>query len=261
MIMSKLPNQSSVMTVMSKAVMKASKGLLRDFSELENLQVSMKPNNSFVTNADMRANASLKNSLMQARPNYSLVSEESEEIKGTDPSYKWIIDPLDGTMNYMHGMPHWAVSVALEKNDEIMAAITYDPLRDEMFWAEKGRGTYMNDKKLRVSGRKCASDSLLAVELVDKVSAKVLKSVSGVRKTGCMTLDMAYLAAGRCDLLILDGNPNKWDVAAGMLLVREAGGIVASKRGESTDDFREVTIMCNIDLIQEAHRVYDIMHE
>lgn len=261
MIVSKLPTQSSIMTVMSKAVVRASKGLLRDFSELENLQVSIKPNNSVVTNADMRANSVLKEALLQARPNYSLVSEESEEVTGADSSFRWIIDPLDGTMNYMHGMPHWAISVALEKNGEIVAALTFDPLRDEMFWAEKGCGTYMNDQKLRVSGRRSASDALLAVESVKKIPEKVLHAVSGVRKTGCVTLDMAYLAAGRCDLLILDGNPNRWDVAAGMLLIKEAGGVVASKRGESTGNCSEVAIMCNVDLMQEARKVYDLMHE
>lgn len=261
MIISKLPTQSSIMTVISKAVVRASKGLLRDFSELESLQVSIKPNNSVVTNADIRANAVLKEALLQARPTYSLISEESEEIKGSDPSYKWIIDPLDGSLNYMHGMPHWAISVALEKNGEIVAALTFDPLLDEMFWAEKGCGTYMNDKKLRVSGRRLASDSLLAVESVKKIPENVLNAVSGIRKTGCVTLDMAYLAAGRCDMLILDGKANKWDVAAGMLLIKEAGGVVASKTGNSTLDYSEVAMMSNVDLIPEARKVYNLMHE
>lgn len=261
MIISKLPTQSSIMTVISKAVVRASKGLLRDFSELENLQVSIKPNNSVVTNADIRANSVLKEALLQARPSYSLISEESEETEGSDPSHKWIIDPLDGTMNYMHGMPHWAISVALEKNGEIIAALTFDPLRDEMFWAEKGCGAYMNDRKLRVSGRRFASDALLAVESVEKIPQKVLQAVSGVRKTGCVTLDMAYLAAGRCDMLILDGRPNRWDVSAGMLLIKEAGGVVTSKLGESTTKYNEAAIMCNVDLIQGARKVYDLMHE
>lgn len=262
MIISKLPTQSSIMTVISKAVVRASKGLLRDFSELENLQVSIKPNNSVVTNADIKANTVLKEALLQARPTYSLISEESEEIKGSDPSYKWIIDPLDGSLNYMHGMPHWAISVALEKDGEVVAALTFDPLLDEMFWAEKGCGTYMNDKKLRVSGRRLASELLLTVESVKKIPESVLKAVSGLRKTGCITLDMAYLAAGRCDMLILDDKKaNKWDVAAGMLLIREAGGIVASETGDSISNYAEVAMMCNLDLIPEARKVYDLMHK
>lgn len=139
MISIKLPTQSSIMTVMTKAVVKASKGLLRDFNELENLQVSVKNNKSFVTNADLKADQTLKEELLFARPTYSLISEESEEIIGEDPSYRWIIDPLDGTVNYMHGFPHWAISVALEKNDEIISAITYDPIKNEIFWTEIGR--------------------------------------------------------------------------------------------------------------------------
>lgn len=261
MMISKLPTQSSVMTVMAKAVVKASKGLLRDFSELENLQVSIKQNKSFVTSADLKANKILKDALLYARPTYSLISEESEEIIGEDPSHKWIIDPLDGTLNYMHGVPHWAISVALEKDDEIIAAITYDPVKDEMFWAEKGCGAYLNDKKIRVSGRRLASDVLLTVASIKHVSGNVVNSVSGVRKTGCVTLDMAYIAAGRSDLLFLtDKNPNKWDVAAGMLLIKEAGGIVATENGKTTSNSSDVSIMCNINLMPDAAQIYKTLH-
>ena len=261
MMISKLPTQSSVMTVMAKAVIKASKGLLRDFSELENLQVSIKPNHSFVTNADLRANQVLKEVLLQARPNYSLISEESEEVVGEDLLYRWIIDPLDGTLNYMHGVPHWAISVALEKESEIIAAITYDPIKDEMFWAEKGCGAYLNDKKIRVSGRRFVSDVLMTIASIKNVSGKVIKSVSGVRKTGCMTLDMAYLAAGRSDLLFFTDNKsnNIWDVAAGMLLIKESGGIVSDNDGRSTSNYSDIAIMCNIDLIPDAKRIYQTL--
>ncbi|MBQ7673801.1 MAG: inositol monophosphatase [Alphaproteobacteria bacterium] len=262
MMISKLPTQSSVMTVMAKAVVKASKGLLRDFSELENLQVSIKQNKSFVTSADLKANKILKDALLYARPTYSLISEESEEIIGEDPSHKWIIDPLDGTLNYMHGVPHWAISVALEKDDEIIAAITYDPVKDEMFWAEKGCGAYLNDKKIRVSGRRLASDVLLTVASIKHVSGNVVNSVSGVRKTGCVTLDMAYIAAGRSDLLFLtDKNPNKWDVAAGMLLIKEAGGIVATENGKTTSNFSDVSIICNINLMPDAAQIYKTLQK
>lgn len=262
MMISKLPTQSSIITVMAKAVIKASKGLLRDFSELENLQVSIKPNHSFVTNADLRANKILKEVLLQARPTYSLLSEESDEIVGNDPSYRWIVDPLDGTLNYMHGVPHWAISIALEKDNEIIAAITYDPIKDEMFWAEKGCGAYLNDKKIRVSGRRSAADVLMTVSSIKNVSGKVVKSVSGMRKTGCITLDMAYVAIGRSDLLFFTDIQlnNKWDVAAGMLLIKEAGGIIADSDGKSTSNFSNITIMCNIDLIPDAIRIYRTLH-
>lgn len=257
MIVPKLPTQSSVITIMAKAVIKASKGLLRDFSELENLQVSIKQNKSFVTSADLKANKILKDALLHARPTYSLISEESEEVVGEDPLHKWIVDPLDGTLNYMHGVPHWAISVALEKSGEVVAAITYDPTKDEMFWAEKGCGAYLNDKKMRVSERRLASDVLLSVASIKNVSGKVVNSVSGVRKTGCVTLDMAYVAAGRSDLLFLtDNNPNKWDVAAGMLLIKESGGIVATEDGKTTNKHSDIAIMCNINLIPDAVKIY-----
>ncbi len=255
MISIKLPTQSSIMTVMTKAVVKASKGLLRDFSELENLQVSVKNNKSFVTNADLKADKILKEELLFARPTYSLLSEESEEIIGEEPSYRWIIDPLDGTVNYMHGFPHWAISVALEKNNEIISAITYDPVKNEMFWAEKGCGAYINDKKIRVSGRKSPSGLLISISPALFNSDRYIPSLSdmSVRRSGSATLDMAYLAAGRLDLLFFpDYNHNKWDTAAGTLLIKEAGGIVADKNGNPTSNHLDIALMCNIDLISAA---------
>lgn len=257
MAVSKLPRQSSVITIMSRAVVKASRSLLRDFSELENLQVSIKPNHSFVTSADLRANSVIREVLSSARPGYSLVSEESGKVEGENLSYYWIVDPLDGTLNYLHGVPHWAISVALENNGSIIAAITYDPVKDEMFWAEKGGGAYLNDKKIRVSGRRRAADALLTTAAMGNVSQKAMKLVSGIRKTGCMTLDMAYIAAGRSDLLFFASrNLNKWDVAAGTLLIKEAGGIVAASDGKTATNYSDVAIMCNIDLIPEAAKIY-----
>ena len=253
MISVKLPNHSSIMTVMTKAVIKASKGLLRDFSELENLQVSVKSNKNFVTSADLTADKILKEELLYARPTYSLLSEESAEIVGSEPSYRWIVDPLDGTVNYMHGFPHWAISVALEKNGEIVAAVTYDPVKNEMFWAEKGYGAYVNDKKIRVSKKRTLSDLLISFGTLSDEMENRLKFISpSIRRTGSTTLNMAYLAAGRIDLLYSAPNPNRWDVAAGMLLIKEAGGILADKNGKPTDDYREVAIMTNIDLLPLA---------
>jgi myo-inositol-1(or 4)-monophosphatase len=256
MIITKLPNQSSIITVMTKAAFKASKGLLRDFSELENLQVSIKNNKTFVTSADLKADKVLVEELLFARPTYSLLSEESEEIVGEDQFHRWIIDPLDGTVNYMHGFPHWAISVALEKNEEIIAAVTYDPVKNEMFWAEKGCGAYVNDRKIRVSGRRSTTDLLISIGSSD-AGQFLPKMQNSFRKTGSATLDMAYLAAGRIDVLFNYRltTPNKWDAAAGMLLIKEAGGILTDKNGIPTDNCRDVAIMCNINLLPTAMKI------
>jgi myo-inositol-1(or 4)-monophosphatase len=256
MISVKLPYQSAVITVMTRAAIKASKWLLRDFYELENLQVSIKNNKDFVTSADLKANEILQEELLRARSTYSLLSEESEEIVGEDKLHRWIIDPLDGTMNYMHGFPHWAISIALEKNDDIIAAATYDPVKNEMFWAEKGCGAYLNDKKIRVSGRRSMFDTLVSLEITG--SNATLKEViaSKVRKTGSTTLNMAYLAAGRLDVLYVDStNLNKWDVAAGMLLIKEAGGVLADKDGNFVNNYKELALMSNIDLLPLAAKL------
>ncbi|MDR1236015.1 MAG: inositol monophosphatase [Holosporaceae bacterium] len=250
MISVNLPTQSSVMTVMTKAVIKASKGLLRDFSELEHLQVSVKNNKDFVTSADLRANKILKDELLYARPSYSFLSEESEEVIGEDPAHRWIVDPLDGTVNYMHGFPHWAISVALEKNDEPVAAITYDPVKNEMFWAEKGCGAFMNDKRIRVSGRKSLAEVLISSGSGSGESHfKNAAVFSKIRRMGSTTLDMAYLAAGRLDVLYFGSGSNKWDVAAGFLLITEAGGILADKNGKLTKNYKDVAVMTNTSLL------------
>jgi myo-inositol-1(or 4)-monophosphatase len=235
---------------MTKAVLKASKWLLRDFSELENLQVSIKNNNDFLTSADLKADKILREELLYARPSYSLISEEASEVIGEDASHKWLIDPLDGTMNYMHGFPHWAISVALEKDNEAVAAITYDPVKNEMFWAEKGCGAYLNDRKIRVSG-KCSLSNLLIS--LDASNSNILHNVSSfcpsIRKTGSTTLNMAYLAAGRIDIAYPSPKPNKWDMMAGMLLIKEAGGVLATKDGKPTNDYQKVDVMTNVDLL------------
>lgn len=242
------------MTVMTRAAIKVSRGLLRDFNELENLQVSMKSNKTFVTNADLMADKILKEELSFARPGYSLLTEESGEIQGKDLSYKWVIDPLDGTVNYLHGFPHWAISISLKKDNEIIAAITYDPVKNEMFWAEKGCGAYLNDRKIRVSKKTKIADLLISFGSSSyKISSDVL--VPSIRKTGSTTLDMAYLAAGRIDVLYGSDNPNEWDVSAGMLLIKEAGGVCADKAGRSTSDFKKIAIMANVDLIPLAKKL------
>jgi myo-inositol-1(or 4)-monophosphatase len=241
---------------MTKSVVKASRWLLRDFAELENLQVSVKSNKAFVTSADLKADKILREELLHARPTYSLISEEAAEIVGEDPSHRWIVDPLDGTVNYMHGFPHWAISVALEKNEEIIAAVTYDPVKNEMFWAEKGRGAYVNDKKIRVSKKCRPSDLLISVGSLSPVLEERLYSMSNsLRRSGSMTLDMAYVAAGRMDLLLSSIRSNRWDVAAGMLLVREAGGVVADKNGKNLGNYEDIAIVGNVDIIPIAAKL------
>ncbi len=255
MISVKLPNQSALMTVMTKAAVKASKGLLRDFNELENLQVSMKSNETFVTSADYRADKILRRELSFARPSYSILTEESGEITGEDPTFKWVIDPLDGTFNYMHGFPHWAISIALKKNGEVVAAVTYDPIKNEMFWAEKGYGAYLNDRKIRVS-RKNKVDNLL-ISLGNHTKASKLMTQS-FRKSGSMTLDMAYLAAGRLDVLYSAPNAYEWDVSAGMLLIKEAGGVLLDKTGNPIESEKDLAIMTNIGLCSIAPKLVHI---
>jgi len=255
MISVKLPNQSSIITVMTKAAVKASKGLLRDFNELENLQVSVKTNETFVTSADLRADKFLRKELSFARPSYSIVTEESGEIVGEDPSYKWVVDPLDGTFNYMHGMPHWAISIALKKNEEVIAAVTYDPVKNEMFWAEKGCGAYMNDRKIRVSSRNRLGDLLVSSGNLPGSPKSLTQST---RKSGSMTLDMAYLAAGRVDVLYSTPNSNEWDIAAGMLLIKEAGGVLLDKNGRPTNSGKDLAIMTNIGLCSMAPKLVQI---
>lgn len=255
MISVKLPNQSSIITVMTKAAVKASKGLLRDFNELENLQVSVKRNETFVTSADLRADRLLRKELSFARPSYSMVTEESGEIVGEDPTYKWVIDPLDGTFNYMHGFPHWAISVALKKNDEVIAAVTYDPVKNEMFWAEKGCGAYLNDRKIRVSNRNRLDDLLVSLGNLPGAPKSLTQST---RKSGSMTLDMAYLAAGRFDVLYSTPNSNEWDIAAGMLFVKEAGGVLLDKSGKPIRSEKDLAIMTGIGLSSSAPKLLQI---
>lgn len=237
-----LGGSSPLLNVMARAVEKAARRLLRDFGEIENLQVSRKGPGNFVTNADRAAEDILKNELLKARPKFGFLMEESGEIRGEDINNTWIIDPLDGTTNFMHGLPHFAISVALQRQKEIIAAIVYDPTRDELFCAEKGKGAFVNNRRLRVSVRHDPDEALLASGLAvrDKTAfltllsqiQKVGPSVTSVRCLGATSLDMAYVAAGR-----LDGfwhvRYSPWDVAAGVLLVREAGGIVSDSSGGS----------------------------
>ena len=227
---------------MVKACRKASKTIIRDFGEIEKLQVSIKGPGDFVTASDKKVEEILINELQEARPSYSILSEEIGQINN-DKSFKWIIDPIDGTANFLHGIPHFAISIGLEHDDEIICGIVYDPIKDEMFVAEKGNGSYLNNQRMRVSSRSKLKDCIvftggpklesknkeLAIEEYKKFSSKVLIPI---RKLGSASLDMAYVAAGRCDGF-WQRNLNYWDIAAGIILVKEAGGFVTDFEGEN----------------------------
>lgn len=232
---------SPTMNVMLRAVEKAARSLTRDFGEVEQLQVSLKGPGDFVSAADMRAEKILHEELLKARPGFGFLMEEQGEIAGTDGEYRWIIDPLDGTTNFLHGLPHWAISVALEFRGEIVAGVVYDPIKDEMFRAEKGGGAFMRNKRLRVSGRKDLNLSVIAsgdpaIQNPNKArylrqTELLMKSVAGIRRYGAASLDLTYVAAGRYEGYWEEGL-KPWDVAAGMLIVREAGGIVGTVSGK-----------------------------
>ena len=234
---------SANINVMVKACRKASKTLIRDFGEVEKLQVSLKGPGDFVTASDKKVEKIIIEELQKARPDYSILSEEVGEINN-DVSFKWIIDPIDGTANFLHGIPHFAISIGLEHNKEIICGIIYDPIKDEMFVAEKGKGSYLNNQRMRVSSRSKLKDCIiftggpkqnaenreLALKEYNNFSSKVLIPI---RKLGSASLDMAYVAAGRCDGF-WQRNLNYWDVAAGIILVKESGGFVTDFSGESS---------------------------
>ncbi|MEM9717341.1 MAG: inositol monophosphatase family protein [Pseudomonadota bacterium] len=226
---------SANLNIMMKVARKAGRGLLKDFGEVENLQVSAKGPGDFVSRADKFAEQLIKEDLLEARPTYGFLGEEDGEIEGKDPTRRWIVDPLDGTTNFLHGLPHWAVSIALEHKGQIVAGVIYDPVKDEMFYAEKGGGAFVNDARLRVSGRHRLAEAVFATglpfsgrpDLPETLQelARLLPACSGVRRFGSAALDLAYVAAGRYDGYWERGL-NAWDLAAGVVIVREAGGLI-----------------------------------
>ena len=233
---------SANINVMMKACLKAAKPLIRDFGEIENLQVSLKGPGDFVTASDKKVEKILIEELGKARPSYSILSEEAGEIKN-DKEFRWIIDPIDGTSNFLHGIPHFGISIGLEQNNEIICGVVFDPIKDEVFLAEKGNGSYLNNQRMRVSARSklknCiiftggpkseSKDKDVAIEEYKKFSSKVFIPI---RKMGSASLDMAYVAAGRCDGF-WQRNLNYWDIAAGIILIKEAGGFVTDFKGEN----------------------------
>lgn len=244
--------RSALLNVMIRAVEKTGKALIRDFGELEQLQVSRKGPSDFVSAADLKAEKLLVAELEKVRPDFGFLLEEGGAKTGADASSRWIIDPLDGTTNFLHGLPHWAISVAAEKNNEIIAGVIYDPIKDEMFWAEKGGGAFMNARRLRVSGRIKLDECLLATGIpfrgsghhagFSKELAMVMPMVAGVRRFGAAALDLAYVAAGRYDGYWESGI-QPWDVAAGSLLVTEAGGKVQTIAGGKANPVYDGSIL------------------
>jgi len=233
---------SANINVMVKACRKAAKTLIRDFGEIEKLQVSLKGPGDYVTASDKRVEKILITELQKARPDYSILSEEIGQIKN-DESFKWIIDPIDGTANFLHGIPHFAISLGLEHNKEIICGIFYDPIKDEMFIAEKGNGSYLNNQRIRVSARSKLQDCIIFSggpryaaenkELVLEEFKKISSNVKvPIRKFGSASLDMAYVAAGRCDGF-WQRNLSYWDIAAGIIIVKEAGGYVTDFKGNN----------------------------
>ena len=209
------------LNIMIKASQRASKNLIRDFGELEKLQVSVKGPSDFVSNADTKAEKIIIEELSKAKKNYSIISEEDGSIIKEDKDNVWIIDPIDGTTNFLHGVPHFAISIALKSNNEIVSGLIYDPIKDEMFYAEKNSGAFFNNHRIRVSNKKEINSCLFATGGKDDDK----KIDLNIRRTGSAALDMAYVASGRYDGYF-QKNLNLWDIAAGVILVKEAGGIV-----------------------------------
>lgn len=239
---------------MIQAARKASRRLLRDFGEVENLAVSVKGAGDFVSAADRKAEETIREMLMEARPNYGWLGEESEPVEGKDPTRRWIVDPLDGTTNFLNGIPHWAISIALEHKGEIVAGVIHDPSKDEIFVAETGTGAWMNDRRLRVSGTSELSRMLFATGLpfggrnglpeMMQDLASILPRTSGVRRLGSAALDLAYVAAGRYTGF-WERALQPWDIAAGLLLVREAGGFIGTigETREFTDPLKSGDVL------------------
>ena len=255
---------SANINVIIKACRKASKTLIRDFGEVEKLQVSIKGPGDYVTASDKKIEKILIEELQKARPNYSILSEEIGQIK-KDEEFRWVIDPIDGTANFLHGIPHFAISVGLEQNKEIICGIVYDPIKDEMFIAEKGNGSYLNNQRMRVSARSQLKDCIIFTggpgqNSKDKeLSFAEYKKISSlvqtpIRKMGSASLDMAYVAAGRCDVFWQRGL-NYWDYAAGIIIIKEAGGFVTDFKGNNEYIKNETILATNSRINEEMLKV------
>lgn len=223
--------QSAILNVMIATAEKTGRALIRDFGEVEQLQVSKKGPNDFVSSSDKKAEKIIREELQKVRPDFSFIMEESGKIAGADKDNIWIVDPLDGTLNFLHGIPHWSISIALQTKGEIVAGVIHDPIKNETFIAEKGKGAFSSKKRLRVSGRKDFTEALLAISGQKLREAIITSEHTKNRNFGCASLNMAYVASGRfdgyCEAVL-----SPWDKAAGCLLVKEAGGYVSEITGE-----------------------------
>ncbi|MFA9231824.1 MAG: hypothetical protein RIR95_346 [Pseudomonadota bacterium] len=253
---------SANLNLMIKAARRAGKSLVKDFREVENLQVSAKGPGDFVSKADREAERIIKEELLGGRPTYGWLGEETGVTEGADPTRRWIVDPLDGTTNYLHGMPHWAISIALEHKGEIVSGVVFDAAKDEMFYAEKGAGAWMNDRRLRVSGRRHLHEAVFATGVPFGAKktmpamvgdlARLMPACAGMRRWGAASLDLAYVAAGRFDGY-WERELQPWDIAAGIVIVKEAGGLVSAIR-DGDDILEKGAIICANDALFEPFR-------
>lgn len=258
-----MPVRSALITVMERAARKAAPTLRRDFGEVDALQVSRKGPADFVSRADRRTEDTLVEELKKARPGWGFTLEEAGAIAGEPGMPRWIIDPLDGTTNFLHGLPHFAISIAAEEAGEVIAALIYQPLTDESFWAEKGKGAWAGERRLRVSARDQMRDAVIATgvpymghgdrALFSSVLESLMPEIAGIRRFGAASLDLAYVAAGRFDGFWEEGLES-WDMAAGVLLVREAGGFVTDFRGGSSMLDNGTIIAANPSIHSRLHK-------
>jgi myo-inositol-1(or 4)-monophosphatase len=249
--------QSTLLKVMSDAARKAARGLNRDFGELAELQVAKKAPADFVSAADLKSEQVIFEALTKARPGYGFLGEERGMIEGSDKTHRWIVDPLDGTTNFLHAIPHFAINIALERDGAVVAAVTYNPVTNELFWAEKGKGCFVNDRRLRVAARTRLDEAVLATGIPFlghgqhgkflKELHQVSQQVAGVRRFGAASLDLAWVAAGRFDGY-WERDLSPWDLAAGVLLVTEAGGKVTDAEGGDAVLVQGSIIAGNLDL-------------
>ena len=249
--------QSALMNVMVKAARRAGRSLKRDLGEIENLQVSLKGPANFVSLADKRAEEMLYEDLIKARPGYGFIGEEGGTREGDDKSHTWIVDPLDGTTNFLHGIPQFAISIGLRREDTVIAGLIYNPANDELYIAERGKGAFLNDQRLRVAGRRRLDDCVVACglphigrgdhDLSRREMTEIQNRVAGLRRFGAASLDMAFVAAGRLDGY-WERNLQAWDMAAGTILIKEAGGVVSCVDGQS-DPLKTGNLICGNEYI------------
>ncbi|MDW6021922.1 inositol monophosphatase family protein [Mesorhizobium sp. BAC0120] len=252
--------RSAIINVMVQAATKAGRSLARDFGEVQNLQVSLKGPGDYVSQADRKSEEIIFAELSRARPGYSFLMEERGEVSGDDGQHRWIVDPLDGTTNFLHGIPIFAISIALERQGQLVAAVVYNPAMDELYTAERGGGAFLNDRRLRVSARTQLPDAVIGTGIPHLGRGhhgnflielrNVMGEVSGIRRLGAASLDLAYVAAGRFDGFWEEAL-SPWDIAAGILLIREAGGFVSDRAG-GQDIFESKSLVAGNEAIHRA---------